>query len=226
MKVEKELTREERVNVLKKQKVLNGRVFDPEIITKPGMCNLADSVEVQTWTHLFVNHIPILHEDQVSDFYYNVEFIEDGSLNTRVGDKNFHLNEERLGKILGVPMEGIRSVAGQYCSKSLFKYVKLMNGVYQLIFEFVNKVILPRSEKRAIASTGDLFFMEALCKFDAINLPAIMLERIHKTVTVKNGKHGMGYSYFLTSVFSHLEIPLEAGVRGTVKQTFSVNTPC
>jgi len=147
------------------------------------------------------------------------------------------LKEERLGEILGVPIEGIMLVAGQLCSKSFVQECgklpklncvgipkKLMNGEYQLIFEFVNKVLLPRSEKKTIVFAVDMYLMEALCKFDAINLPTIMLEHIHNTVRVNNGKHDMGYGYFLTRVCKHLEIPLETGVRGTVKQTFFMNT--
>ncbi|KAG5606002.1 hypothetical protein H5410_027494, partial [Solanum commersonii] len=195
MKVEKELTRDEKINILNKQKVLNGRVFDPEIITNQGMCNLADSVEIQAWTHLFIDHIPMIHEPQVRDFYYNAEFTEDGSLNTRIGDKNFHLKEERLGKILGVPIEGIMLVDGQPCSKSFVQECgklpklncagipkKLLKGEYQLLSEFVNKVVLPRYEKRTVASMANLYLMEALSKFDPINFPTIMLEHMHKTL--------------------------------------------
>lgn len=99
-----------------------------------------------------------------------------------------------------------------------------MKGEYQLIFEFVSKVLLPISKKRTIVFAINMYLMEALCKLDAINLPAIMLEHIHKTVRVNNGKHDMGYGYFLTRVFKHLEIPFETGVRGTLKQTFFMNT--
>lgn len=51
-----------------------------------------------------------------------------------------------------------------------------------------------------------------------------MLEHMHKTMFVKDGKHGMCYEYLLTKVFKHFEIPFEHGVRGTVKQTISLNT--
>jgi len=34
----------------------------------------------------------------------------------------------------------------------------------------------------------------------------------------------MCYGYLLTKVFKHFEIPFEHGVRGTVKQTISLNT--
>lgn len=103
-------------------------------------------------------------------------------------------------------------MAGQLCSKSFVQECgklpklncvgipkKLLNGEYQLLFEFMNKVLLPRYEKRTVASMANLYLMEALSKFDPINFPTIMLEHMHKTLTV-NGKHGMGYGYFLTKV--------------------------
>ncbi|KAG5579625.1 hypothetical protein H5410_050252 [Solanum commersonii] len=52
------------------QRVLGGRVFDPDIITKPGMDSLYDLV---------------LHQEEVREFYYNIEFTEDGSINSRTG---------------------------------------------------------------------------------------------------------------------------------------------
>uniref|UniRef100_A0A0V0GS85 Putative ovule protein n=1 Tax=Solanum chacoense TaxID=4108 RepID=A0A0V0GS85_SOLCH len=55
----------------------------------------------------------VMHEDQVREFYYNVKFNEDGSLQTLVGDKRMHLNEKLLEEILEVPREGIRFVAGK-----------------------------------------------------------------------------------------------------------------
>ncbi|KAH0644771.1 hypothetical protein KY284_032655 [Solanum tuberosum] len=45
-----------------------------------------------------------------------------------------------------------------------------------------------------------------------------MLEYMHNTISVKDGRHGMGYGYFLTKVFKYFEIPLGLGVIGTVKQ--------
>ncbi|KAK4716101.1 hypothetical protein R3W88_014439 [Solanum pinnatisectum] len=78
---------------------------------------LADLVEIQSWTHMFMTKSPVMHEDQVMEFYYNVEFNEDGILQTLVGDKRMHLNEELLGEILEVPREGIRSVAGKLCTQ-------------------------------------------------------------------------------------------------------------
>lgn len=80
------------------QKVLCGRVFYPDIIRNHGMSTLADIVEIQSWTHLFMTTSPTLYDEQVKEFYYNMEFTKDKSLNTLVGNWIFHLNEEILGK--------------------------------------------------------------------------------------------------------------------------------
>ncbi|KAG5576057.1 hypothetical protein H5410_056191 [Solanum commersonii] len=97
-----------------------------------------------------------MHEEHVMEFYYNVEFIEDGSLNTQVGDKAFYLNEERLAEILNVPRKGIDSWLDDHVPRTLQKSgklsqmncvgisKKLLKGDSQVLFEFVNKVLLLR----------------------------------------------------------------------------------
>ncbi|KAG5614082.1 hypothetical protein H5410_013906 [Solanum commersonii] len=141
---------------------------DMDIIMKPGM----DSLHDLTKSH-------VLHEEEVIEFYYNIEFTEDGSIHSRVGDKSLHLNEDLLGHILEGTREGIRYVVGKTYSMKFVKECskipntrragvqkKLMKGEYQLLFEFVNKVLLPRTETRTVASATDLFIMESLCKFE------------------------------------------------------------
>ncbi|KAG5582876.1 hypothetical protein H5410_053503, partial [Solanum commersonii] len=92
--------------VVSKKKVLGGRVFYPDIITKHRMDSLHDLMEIQLWTHLFQTKSPVLHKEEVREFYYNIEFEEDSSINTMVGDKSLHLTEELLEQILGVPEKG------------------------------------------------------------------------------------------------------------------------
>ncbi|KAG5594750.1 hypothetical protein H5410_035982 [Solanum commersonii] len=122
---------------------------------KPGMDSLVDLVELQSWTHLFMTRFSVLHEEQVREFYYNVEFVEDDTLHTWVGNKILYLDEELLGKIQEVPREETRSMVGKSCTK---------------------------------------------------------------------GKHGMGYGYFLTKVFKHLDISVGLDTVGIVKQSFSLST--
>ncbi|WMV49881.1 hypothetical protein MTR67_043266 [Solanum verrucosum] len=91
------------------------------------------------------------------------------------------------------------------------------------MFEFINKVLVPRSEKKNVAFVADLFLMEQLDELEAINLPAIMLEHMHKVMTWKNSKHGIPYGYLLNYVFEHFHVTLGRGVP-SVKQMFSLAT--
>ena len=129
------------------------------------------------------------------EFYYNIQFKDDGSILTRVNNIVVCLDEGVLSKILTVPREGTRSVLGRTCSTefdSLISkipttkvagiYKKIMKSEYQFVFEFINKVLLPRTEKRTSATAADLFVMEMLCSFEALILPGLMREHIYKTV--------------------------------------------
>ncbi|KAK4737286.1 hypothetical protein R3W88_000983 [Solanum pinnatisectum] len=66
--------------------------------------------------------------------------------------------------------------------------------------------------------------MEKLDKLEEINLPAIMLEHMHRVMTWKRAKHDIPYGYLLNYVFKHFEVPLGRGVPGTTKQMFTVVT--
>ena len=136
-----------------------------------------------------------------------------------------------------MPREGTRSVLGRTCSSEFAAvisktpttkvaeiYKKIMKSEYQLVFEFINEVLLPRTEKRTVATIADLFVMEMLCSFEDLNLPGLMLEHIHKTIIERKDVHGMGYAYFLTEVFKHFRIPLSVGKVTTVKQTIYEST--
>ena len=66
--------------------------------------------------HLFNKKSLIHHEEKVREFYYNIQFQEDGSVHTRVNDIAVHLDEFLLSKILRVPRQGTRSVIRKTCS--------------------------------------------------------------------------------------------------------------
>ena len=138
--------------------------------------------------------ISILHEEDVREFYYNIKFQEDGSVHTGVNDIAVHLDEFLLGKVLKVPRDSTSSVIGKTCSDEFMALVlkhpitkcagvfkKVMKSEYQLVLEFVNKTLLPRTEKRTSATFVDLYVMNLLCKFEPFNLPGIMLEQMYKT---------------------------------------------
>ena len=101
---------QEIVDNLRKQVVLAGRVFDMGIINLPGMDSLHDMVAIQSWMHLFNRKSLILNEEEVREFYCNIQFKKDGSILTRVNDIAVHLDKFMLGQILRVPREGTRYV--------------------------------------------------------------------------------------------------------------------
>lgn len=82
------------------------------------------------------------------------------------------------------------------------KYIK---GEYQLTFEFVNKVLVPRTEKRTVASATYLFLMEKPVNVEEINLPSLILEHMHKVMTWKHAKYGIPYGYPLNFVLTTLK---------------------
>ncbi|MCD7463107.1 hypothetical protein HAX54_049971, partial [Datura stramonium] len=61
----KSLTREERQVMLKLQKVLRGRVFDPEVRNLHGMADLVKMVVYQELKYLLYPLVPNLHEKEV-----------------------------------------------------------------------------------------------------------------------------------------------------------------
>ncbi|KAG5598615.1 hypothetical protein H5410_029985 [Solanum commersonii] len=146
------MTRDEQITTMENQKVLNGRVFDPDILTKFGMSNLFYAFSIQSWNHLFEPPVLYLHEPEVSKFFYKMELLESGGIATTVRNVETCLDEEILGIILGVPMEGIRTIKGCKPSSDFTKLATKCGDVknagllkrflkwdYQLLFEFINK---------------------------------------------------------------------------------------
>ncbi|KAG5592065.1 hypothetical protein H5410_042579 [Solanum commersonii] len=120
-------------------KVLNGRVFDPNILTKFGMANLVNVVTIQGWNQLFESPIPYLHEPEVHKFFYKMELLEEGGIKAIVkngckltGDFSKLATKREDAKCTGLPK-------------------KFLKWEYQLMFEFINKVMVPRTEKRTMA---------------------------------------------------------------------------
>lgn len=61
LREELEMTREEIIEKIKLKKVLNGKVFASNILTKSCMIELVDVVTIQEWSHIFETSAPYLH---------------------------------------------------------------------------------------------------------------------------------------------------------------------
>lgn len=128
----------------------------------------------QGWLHLFEELVPSVFEKEVRELIYTIKFEEYGwSLFALVQRKKVELDEETLGKILDILIIEVRYLKNQqplvvfmrYDSKVGWTSIigvrkKFLNSEFRLVYEFVNKVVLPRSEKEVVASTVDLFMME------------------------------------------------------------------
>nr|XP_016440141.1 PREDICTED: uncharacterized protein LOC107765956 [Nicotiana tabacum] len=206
---------------LRNQKVLWGRTFAPNILDMTGMCQLVDICEFQQWTHLFTNESLKMYEAEVCSFYADIFTVEDDNICMKVNGVDFVTDEPVLGTILGVPTDGISSIEGT-CSSNFrntilkddavqqeeWVHKKALLPVYQLLFEMVNKVLLPCAESRSIMSREDMFLMEALDAYSTINLSGIMIEHMKKVTYFKDGNHGLPYEFLLTKVFEFFKVPL------------------
>lgn len=61
------------------------------------MDSLHDIMHTQSWMHLFDTKFHVLYEEVVREFYYNIEFSEDGTVNTSVKYVRLYVNEDLLG---------------------------------------------------------------------------------------------------------------------------------
>lgn len=93
-----------------------------------------------------------------------------------------------------------------------------------MLFEFVNKVRLPRSDKGTTMSGPDLYLMEILSKYPKVNLLAIVMEHINIVVVEKEGKHGLAYGFWLKRVFSYFNVKCSKDKDGSSKQIFNIMT--
>nr|XP_009594525.1 uncharacterized protein LOC104090995 [Nicotiana tomentosiformis] len=222
---------------LKNKKMLWGRTFTPAILDMAGMRQLVEICEFQQWTHLVTSDSPKVYEEEVRSFYADFFTVEDDHICMMVNGVNFVMDSVVLGSILCVPAEGLSSIQGS-CSSNFRNAIvkdkavqqgeqvhkKALLPVYQLLFEMVNKVLLPRAERRSITSRADLVLMQALDGYTTINMPGIMIEHMQKVAEFKDGNHGLPYGFLLTKVFEFFKVPLGKAKVGTRKQTFSKTT--
>ncbi|KAK4372225.1 hypothetical protein RND71_007609 [Anisodus tanguticus] len=140
-----------------------------------GINELLEIVEFQKWPYLFVPPAPSVYEAEVVEFYTNLCYTDDCTLALSVNETDFELDELKLGEILEVPTDGMKTVSDE--ASDAFKNVivkregsstrarllkKKLKPEYHLLFALVNEVVLPRAEGRFIASIADLVLLEAI----------------------------------------------------------------
>ncbi|XP_019223873.1 PREDICTED: uncharacterized protein LOC109205612 [Nicotiana attenuata] len=223
--------------MLGNQKVLWGRTLASDILEIAGMRQLVDICDSQQWTNLFRIEAPIVYEEEVRSFYTSLFTVDGYQICVLINGVDIIMDFALLGSILGVPAEGLSSVQAA-CTpnfrNAIVKDKAVQHGeqahkktilpVYQLLFEMVNNVLLPRAKRRSVASKDDLFLMESLDNFTTINLPAIMIEHMQKVENLRDGNLGLPYGFLLTKVFEIFKVPLGQAKVGTKKKSFSKTT--
>lgn len=111
------------------KKVLNGRVFDPDIVGQPGMQELVQIMEFQGWIHLFQLPMPLLYKDEVVEFYVDMMFTNDKeTIMATVNKADFSIDVVVLGRMLGVPTEGVNTIVDKIASRNFLKLVGKLEG--------------------------------------------------------------------------------------------------
>ncbi|KAK4362848.1 hypothetical protein RND71_018089 [Anisodus tanguticus] len=174
----------------------------------------------------FVPPTSSVYESEVAKFYANLCYTDDHTLVLLVHGTDFELDEFKLGEILEVPTDRMKTVSGKASEAfingsatgaRLFK--KELKPEYQLLFALVNKVLLPRNKVCYVASIADLVLFETLSTFKPISRPVLMIEHIIKVVNTREGIHDVPYGFLLTKAqeLSNAEIQLLKDENGLLR---------
>ncbi|MCE0481099.1 hypothetical protein HAX54_038510 [Datura stramonium] len=127
------------------------------------------------------------------------------------------LHGVRLGKILQVPTSGLDDFARDYDDdyllttkftqeriKNVVRHILKgeMNLFHKLLFEFINKCVLPHTKRRHEGSLRDLVVMDSLDLNMLINFPSLMLKYMTYIVDPTPGPHDLAYDFHLLTVFT------------------------
>ncbi|KAK4345101.1 hypothetical protein RND71_035277 [Anisodus tanguticus] len=166
----------------RKEKVRKGKSAVMEEPAKEGICD-----EDQEPQHKKGKSYPlrtmkaIESKEHVSSFKKQMVEITEEEKNSMptVEIRDFSLDEEIIGKILGMPTDGLKTVRkrtttldfknlmekqeGSIKGERVFK--KQLKPEYQLLFELVKNVLFSHAERQSIAAIPDLYLMKALTTF-------------------------------------------------------------
>nr|XP_009775644.1 PREDICTED: uncharacterized protein LOC104225519 [Nicotiana sylvestris] len=151
---------------------------------------------------------------------------------------------KELGEILDIPSEGYNNYTGQrwpsldslptdlaitrrFCDVTEVNEVKVvhkseMKPCQKVIFEFVNKCLLPRQERRHIANYMDLVLMECLESGRQINWPAFIIKLLDRVINSSKA-HATSYGFILTIVLDRCKVSLKKWEMATSKDYFGIN---
>ena len=92
-----------------------------------------------------------------------------------------------------------------------------MSSLYQLYFDVVHKMILPRKERHTVASFLDLTLMELLDSEIPIDLPQLIIKHMQRVLVKDTNGHALPYQFWLASVFNDFYVPVKVWSLQTTK---------
>ncbi|XP_070018051.1 uncharacterized protein [Nicotiana sylvestris] len=197
---------------------LKGRLLKD--LVEPGMVRLVDALAIQGWKDMVFQMDGRLARNEIIKFMANAD-VKDGRVTSQVKGVQVTFDAEKLGGILDIPTEGCDDytmqrwpsldslptaleITRRFCdveevNEAKFVHKSEMKPQHKVLFEFVNKCLLPRQERRHIANYMDFVLMECLECGRQINWPAFIIKQLDRVINGSKA-HATPYGFILTTV--------------------------
>ncbi|XP_019241822.1 PREDICTED: uncharacterized protein LOC109221838, partial [Nicotiana attenuata] len=212
-----------------------------------GMVRLLTSLEAQGWKDMVLQMDGRLARKELVEFMANGT-VQNGLVTSIVKGMKVKFDAPKLGRILNIPSEGYDGYTRQkwpcldglptellitrnFCDTTDAEEVPEARAVqksemrpeHKVLFEFVNKCLLPRQERRHTANCMDLVLMQCLVEGKQINWHAFIAKLLDR---VLNGSkaHSIPYGFILTAVLDKLNVPLKKWEMASSKEHFGIKT--
>ncbi|KAL3356558.1 hypothetical protein AABB24_017288 [Solanum stoloniferum] len=208
------------------KKVLRGRTFHPDIRTMGLVLGVLELLRFQGWAELFLDTRLPVHEKEVREFYTNLNGLEGSVANSSVNGVDLVFDSVRLDEIFHIPYVGLSKYVWtkdvncmltsnfsqeQITARSRKVLKGEMSPVHKLLFELVQKGVLPRGGRRHEASLRDMGIAHALENKDPIDCPSLMIKHMAKVIDPKPGAHQLAFGNLFTTMFTTFDVPLGEG---------------
>nr|XP_009761592.1 PREDICTED: uncharacterized protein LOC104213746 [Nicotiana sylvestris] len=205
---------------------------------------LVDSLAAQGWKDMVLQMDGRLARNELIEFMANAA-VKDVVVSSLVKGVLVQFDAEKLGEILDIPSKGFDDYTRQRwpCLDSLPTALEItkrfcdskdvnearavqkseMRVEHKFVFEFVNKCLLPRQERRHTANYMDLVLMECLERGKQINWPALIVKLLDRVINGSKA-HATPYGFILTTVLDRLNVPLKKWEMTSSKEHFGIKT--
>ncbi|XP_070011743.1 uncharacterized protein [Nicotiana sylvestris] len=236
---------QDRFAIFGRRNFLKGRLLRD--LDEPGMRRLVDALAAQGWKDMVPEMDGRLTRKELIEFMANTT-VKNGVVTSLVKGVRVQIDALKLGKILDIPSERYDDYTGQRwpCLDSLptalqitrnfcdvataedmpearFVQKSEMRPEHKVLFEFVNKCLLPRQERRYTANYMDLVLIECLVRGMQINWPAFIVKLLDRVINGSKA-HATPYGFILTTVLDRLNVPLMKWEMASCKEHFGVKT--